>query len=176
MTAGGGAPRVARRRHGDARPTLALDPSIFPSSARHVHDLERMRERLCRTYLDGDFPVPVVWGRATRGRRSMTFGSYDFERRIIRLHPRLDHHDVPGIFVESVLFHELLHHVLGYERRGGRRVVHTARFRALEARYEHAALARRWQKENLHRLLGRAAGPRRPAPRRPSLAQVLSLF
>jgi hypothetical protein len=153
---------------------LGLVPEPAVPAGQHVHDLDTMRVRLCRTHFEADIGVPVVWGRATRGRWSMTFGSYDFERQVIRLHPRLDRVDVPAFFVEAVLFHELLHHVLGYERRRGRRVVHSARFRELEARYEHFEAARRWQRENLQRLLGRASRPRRR--QRPLAPRPLSLF
>jgi hypothetical protein len=165
----------ARRRARTQAIDLEAAPGLVPeaaSPAEHVHDLAAMRARLCRLHFDGDIDVPVLWGRAARGRWSMTFGSYDFERRIVRVHPRLDHLDVPAFFVEAVIFHELLHHVLGFERQNGRRVMHSTRFRELEARYEHFQLARQWQKENLQRLLGR----RTQARRRPPGLQPLSLF
>lgn len=173
-----GAGRSGARRRA-AAPNLELHPPLgliadLASPPEHVHDLEAMRARLCRRHFADDIPVPVRWGRAVHGRWSMTFGSYDFERRVIRVHPRLDRHDVPAFFVEAVLFHELLHHVLGYERQSGRRVMHSARFRELEARYEHFELARQWQRENLQRLLGRPSAARRRRP--PSDLQPLTLF
>lgn len=134
-------------------------------TARSRPDLEALRDDLARRYFEQTVDIPVCWGRETHGRRSMTFGSYDFRHQRIRIHPRLAQPDVPGYFVEAVLFHEMLHHVLGYERSRGRRVLHSRRFRDWESRYEHAEQARHWQTENLPRLLGRQPVRRRRRPR-----------
>ena len=77
--------------------------------------------------------LPITWGprRAMRRRqRSIRLGAYDFERQLIRIHRRLDDPSVPEWFVGFVVFHELLHHRFGVERRAGRRVIHSAAFRA----------------------------------------------
>jgi hypothetical protein len=151
-------------------------PAPAPAPA-HTHDLDLLCRRLCERYFGGPLDVDVGWGRDVRGRASMTFGSYSFTTHRIRIHPRLDRRDIPSFFVEAVLFHELVHHVVGCERSNGRRRLHTPRFREIESRYEHAELARRWRDENLHRLLGRRAAfrSRRAVRRREPLPRTLPM-
>ena len=59
--------------------------------------------------------MPLTWGRGGgRARRGgLTFGSYDPVLALIRIHPVLDRRDVPRYFLESVVYHEMLHHHLG---------------------------------------------------------------
>ena len=60
---------------------------------------------------------------------------------LIRVHPVLDAAWVPRFFVEYIVYHELLHHVLGMPVRNGRRDLHGPEFRARErlfARYDEA--------------------------------------
>jgi hypothetical protein len=100
--------------------------------------------------------VPITWGprrRLRRSQRSIRLGSYDFERQYIRIHGRLDHPRVPEWFVGFVVFHELLHHRLGVSRRGGRRVIHSAEFRASEAGHPRFLEAQQWERDVLPRLL-----------------------
>jgi hypothetical protein len=73
---------------------------------------------------------------------------------LIRIHPVLDRPDVPRYFVESVVYHEMLHHHLGgVPDRAGRTVYHTRAFREAEARFPGYGEALAWEKENLPRLL-----------------------
>jgi len=56
--------------------------------------------------------------------------------------------------VESVVYHEMLHHHLGGVPDAlGRTVYHTRAFREAEARYPWHSQALAWEKENLPRLL-----------------------
>jgi hypothetical protein len=73
---------------------------------------------------------------------------------LIRIHPVLDRADVPSYFLESVLYHEMLHHHLGgVPDRSGRTVYHSRAFREAEALYPRYREALAWEKENLPRLL-----------------------
>jgi len=127
------------------------------SGRGQVYDLEGIRDALARTYFDGPLAVPVVWGsdRRRRSMRSIRLGSYSFEDGVVRIHPVLDQRSVPPYVVVAVVYHELLHHVVGAEHKGGRRLVHTAAFRRREQRYIHHRRAERWERDNLDRLLGR---------------------
>jgi hypothetical protein len=61
---------------------------------------------------------------------------------------------VPECFVESVVFHEMLHEMHGVvEVEEGRRCVHTPEFLEDERRYTRYDEARRWEKKNLSKLL-----------------------
>jgi hypothetical protein len=121
-----------------------------------VHDLGLVYRRLNERFFASVLQVPVTWGRGGgRARRSgLTFGSYDPVLGLIRIHPVLDRREVPLYFLESVVYHEMLHHHLGgVPDAMGRTVYHTRAFREAEARYPWHRQALAWEKENLPRLL-----------------------
>ncbi len=121
-----------------------------------VYDLQVLFQRLNATFFDGGLRVPVTWGRGTgrARRRGLTFGSYDPVLGLIRIHPVLDSREVPVCFVESVLYHEMLHHKMGgVADKTGRTVYHTRVFREAEARYPRHREALAWEKKSLPRLL-----------------------
>ena len=80
-----------------------------------THDLLDVFERLNARFFSGRLRVPITWGRGSgRARRGgITFGSYDPVLALIRIHPVLDRREVPLYFLESVVYHEMLHHHLG---------------------------------------------------------------
>lgn len=130
-----------------------------------AHDLDATLERALEILLEleGETAeasklddVAITWGRQGRGRRSIRFGSYDFDRRLIRVHPSLDESWVPGYFVEFVVYHELLHAVIPPNSSPeGRRIVHPPEFREREAMFPRYTEATQWESENLGRLLKR---------------------
>jgi hypothetical protein len=122
---------------------------------RH-YDLSRIFESLNSRFFSSRLEVPITWGRGHgRARRGgLTFGSYDPVLGLIRIHPVLDRPEVPRYFLDSVVYHEMLHHQLGgVPDRAGRTVYHTRTFRAAEARYPHHREALAWEKANLRDLL-----------------------
>lgn len=118
---------------------------------------------------DGPGPIDglrITWGRRTavgnaasgfgrrrRIRKCIQLGVYLPSERLIRVHTALDQSWVPRYYVESVVHHELLHHLIPAVRIRGRDHVHTAEFRRREAAFEHHERARRWEIEHLDRLL-----------------------
>jgi hypothetical protein len=119
------------------------------------YDLESIRDALGRAYFGGPLAVPIAWGRDRGGRKnSVRLGSYSFEEGEIRIHPILDQSRVPAHVVVGVVYHEMLHHVLGAEQRAGRRVVHGREFRRRERAFVHFERAERWEKDNLAQLVG----------------------
>lgn len=125
-----------------------------------VHDLKAMLDRLNSQHFQGAVTARIGWGRsgAVPGRGSIRTGVYLHHARAIRVHPALDREEVPAFYVEAVVFHEMLHEVVPPQRRGGRRIVHGAEFRARERAYPGYARAKAWESAHLHLLLG---GPRR---------------
>jgi len=122
---------------------------------RH-HDLRAIADDLARRHFGGDVDVRVTWGKRVqpkRRQRSLQLGTYLPEERLIRIHPVLDQPWVPGFFVESVVFHEMLHHDIPAVVRNGRRHYHTRAFRTRERSFEYHSAAQTWQKDNLWRLL-----------------------
>ena len=124
-----------------------------------VHDLVSMMEDIVARHFGGSTETQITWGRRVLGvrhgrrRKSIQLGTYSADERLIRIHPVLDQEWVPDFYVESVIFHELLHHDLGAEEKDGRRCFHTPEFRRRERAYECFARAQVWEKENLSRLL-----------------------
>ncbi len=124
------------------------------------HDLQAVLDKTRKELMDAYTPmldhladITITWGRKGRGQRSIRFGSFDFDQRLIRLHPILDQDWVPDYFVEFIVYHELLHAVHPPRKIANRRSIHTPEFRAMEERFPlfHKALA--WEKVNLHRFL-----------------------
>jgi hypothetical protein len=130
----------------------------FPplTSAGRAHDLRAVYDRLNDRFFNGRLRVPITWGRGSgRARRGgLTFGSYDPVLGLIRIHPVLDRRDVPLYFLESVVYHEMLHHHLGgVPDRAGRTVYHSRAFRQAEVLFPGYREALAWEKENLPQLL-----------------------
>lgn len=102
------------------------------------HDIVAYARHLNETYLGGRSRAGVVWGRnhKTRSSRSIRFACYDPIRNLVTMNRKLDRPDIPRYFVEFVLFHELLHEVLGIgERADGKRDIHGSLFRLMEGTY-----------------------------------------
>lgn len=136
----------------------ARERAIVVRTRGQHHDLGAIMRDLVDLYFGGALDVRITWGRDRTGprskkRRSIQLGLYTPEERLIRIHPRLDQAWVPRFFVESIVFHELLHHVTPPVHAGGRRCVHTRAFKQRERLFPHYDLARLWEAQNLDRLL-----------------------
>jgi hypothetical protein len=119
-------------------------------------DLSSIYADINERFFEGRMRVPITWGRGVgRARRGgLTFGSYDPVLTLIRIHPVLDRPSVPRFFIESVVYHEMLHHHMGgVPDRAGRTVYHTRAFREAEARFPRYQDALAWEKQNLPELL-----------------------
>ena len=160
--------------HSDRRASLRIDAFI---AARHdairssqkrntrlrvegeVHDLEVMMEDIVDRHFGGSTEARITWGRRVvgvrRGRRrkSIQLGTYSADERLVRIHPVLDQDWVPDFYVESVVFHELLHHDLGAVEKDGKRCFHTPEFRRRERAYPDHDRTERWERANLAMLL-----------------------
>lgn len=121
-----------------------------------VYDLADIFDELNEKYFGGRLEARITWGprRGMAGRRrSIKLGSYSVEDGLVRVHPLLDQPFVPPYFIASVVYHEMLHQLHDIPRRNGRRVFHTPAFLADERRFSEFERARRWEKENVDRLL-----------------------
>jgi hypothetical protein len=123
------------------------------------HDLQAIFGRLNDTYFQGMVDASVSWGRRTRAREnapqrtSIKLGTYCADRKLIRIHPTLDRSWVPRYFVEYVLFHEMLHHMMPMPIRAGRRELHPPQFREREQHFRHYGRAIQWERQHVGRLL-----------------------
>jgi predicted metal-dependent hydrolase len=123
------------------------------------HDLLAIYQDVCAQHFAAQaVDVRITWGRdATRSRkrarRAMKLGSYCARERLIRVHPALDVPSVPRFFLEYIVYHELLHHVLPVTMHGGRRQLHDARFKRMERAFPRYDEAIAWERANVGRLL-----------------------
>jgi hypothetical protein len=158
-------------RHGDRAASLTIGSyieanqqrirAVKPRRAVHTqgrkHDLQNIFDRMNDTYFNGMVDATVTWGRRTKPasgqRSSIKLGAYCAEKKLIRIHPQLDRSWVPRYFVEYVVFHEMLHHMMPMPVRDGRREIHTADFRAGEQRFRHYERAIEWEHQHITRLL-----------------------
>jgi predicted metal-dependent hydrolase len=122
-----------------------------------VHDLQYVYNDINARYFGGTVNASITWGKHTeptrRRRRSIKLGSYSSDERLIRVHPVLDQSWVPAYFIEYIVFHEMLHHVIPAPVVNGRTLFHTPEFRSQERLFEHYERAIRWEKRNLNKLL-----------------------
>jgi hypothetical protein len=126
----------------------------LPNRGR-FHDLEMILTALRARYFPDSAGVSICWGRwSGRTRtRSIRFGTYFPDAKLIRIHPALDQAFVPRLFVEFIVYHELLHHVIPPVRVKGRYQIHSAAFRQREREFPAYAEAMAWRQQFLHRLL-----------------------
>ncbi|HLA47674.1 MAG: hypothetical protein A3I04_02340 [Nitrospinae bacterium RIFCSPLOWO2_02_FULL_39_110] len=113
-------------------------------------NLKDIFDRLNKEYFEGAISTKITWGRNVRnGRRYIRFGSYTEKDNIIRIHPSLDRQDIPLYFIESIVYHEILHKIVGAKILNGRRRVHTSEFKKLERRFKDHERAREWEKKKV---------------------------
>ena len=125
--------------------------------------LESLAAEIHRTYFFKYPPLPVRWGQqiSRKKRRSIRLGSYNHATAEIRIHPILNAANVPAFFIQSVIHHEYLHHVLGAH--------HNSRFHRAERQFHYHRESQEWVRRNLWILLGR----KRNELRRPVVAAVV---
>jgi hypothetical protein len=127
-------------------------------AAGHVHDLDALYA-IEAARIPYPEPVTLRWGRwpNTPPRGSLRLGSCQGgPPATIRIHPVLDHSDVPDWFVSFVVYHELLHLRHPPMQQGSRRLVHPRSFRQAERRHPRYDEATVWEKQAIHGLLLRA--------------------
>ena len=119
----------------------------FVSGPQGSHyNLEAVFEALNAQYFDGLLARPLLgWSR--QASRSM-LGHFDPSHNAIIISRIFDNAGVPGLALEYVMFHEMLHLRHPVEHTGARRRVHTQEFRQAEKQFARLSEA----KETLKRL------------------------
>src|SRR5437868_1772528 len=128
------------------------------------HYLDSLAAEIHRTYFFKYPPLRVRWGHniARKRRRSIRLGSYNHVTLEIRIHPALNSPRIPAFFIQSVIHHEYLHHVLGAN--------HNRRFHAQERQFRYHRESKEWLRRNLFGLLGLRA--KRVVPTAETLRQM----
>ena len=130
--------------------------------------LESLAREIHRTYFLKYPPLPVRWGQqiSRKKRRSIRLGSYNHATAEVRIHPILNAPNIPAFFIQSVIYHEYLHHVLGPH--------HNRRFHQHERQFRYHRESQEWIRRNLFLLLGRPRPVKRVVP--PSVQVQALLF
>ena len=120
----------------------------IPPVTHGHHHLPSLTAEIHNTYFFKIPPVPVRWGQqiARKKRRSIRLGSYNHVTGEIRIHPLLNSAAIPAFFIQSVIHHEYLHHVLGGN--------HNRRFHNHERQFRYHRESKEWIRRNLFILLG----------------------
>jgi CRISPR/Cas system CMR subunit Cmr6 (Cas7 group RAMP superfamily) len=152
------------------------DLFLLPVAELTYHHLDSLAAEVHRTYFFKYPPLPVRWGQqiTRKRRRSIRLGSYNHLTCEIRIHPLLNAPNIPAFFIQSIIHHEYLHHVLGAS--------HNRRFHAAERKFAYYRESQEWIRRNLFLLLGRKKselvrpGTAAPMPERPAPTPQLALF
>ena len=141
-------------------------PLLLPIAG--AHHLGSLADEIHRTYFFRHAPLRVRWGHqiARKRRHSIRLGSYNHSTEEIRIHPLLNSAAIPAFFIQSIIHHEYLHHVLGPH--------HNRRFHVHERKFRYFRESKEWLRRNVLALLGRRARRLTPSENR-ALAQ-LALF
>jgi len=139
----------------------ASEPPTSPLRTKgSVHDLMQIFQAVNQRYFSNTHDALIGWGRKSscettprKSRRIIKLGSYSTVQRLIRIHPVLDHRWVPRYFVEYIVYHEMLHHVMPPYRENGRVVLHPPEFRQREQQFHAYARSMDWEREHIGRLL-----------------------
>jgi hypothetical protein len=129
--------------------------------------LESLAREVHRTYFFKYPPLPVRWGQqiSRKKRRSIRLGSYNHATAEVRIHPILNSPQIPAFFIQSVIYHEYLHHVLGPH--------HNRRFHQAERQFRYHRESQEWIRRNLFLLLGRPKPVKRVETPRVQAVQAL---
>lgn len=111
-------------------------------------DLQEIYDRLNLLYFQQKVDVKITWFPKPKYRnyRSITFGSYNRSKKLIRINKILDSPKFPLYFTEFILYHEMLHDICPPEiDRAGRVRVHTSFFRKKEKEFHFYQKAIDWE-------------------------------
>jgi hypothetical protein len=136
----------------------AVRPVLTPlvTKGQH-HDLLTLFHDVNAKYFGGTVDALVSWGRASpaprKPRKTIKLGSYSAVERLIRVHPNLDRSWVPRYFLQFIIYHEMLHHVIPASRGPGRGLLHPPEFRQREQMFRHYERSMAWEKGHIGRIL-----------------------
>lgn len=114
-----------------------------------VYQLDQLFASLNEQYFSGQLSLPITWyGRAVRSRSRITFGQYDEQLRLIKIHRMLDDPFVPEFFVSFVIYHEMLHSVVpGFFDHKGLFRIHGSAFKKREKAFQFYQEVVSWEKK-----------------------------
>ena len=129
--------------------------AVEHSSPEELRDIEAMFNRLNQEYFNDKINATVKWGRdvKTQNKSGFRYGSYDENKKLIRVHPRLKQDFVPVYVLELTVYHEMCHQFAPSYKKNGSWQSHHSEFKKKEKEYKNFKEARKWEKNNWHKLL-----------------------
>lgn len=110
-----------------------------------IYDLNRVYERVNQRYFAGEMDKPeLCW---TQRQTVRMYGRYRLGPDTVSISLSLDDAQVPEFVVEYVMYHELLHKLLGVDIVRGRRRSHTREFHRYEKSFDRYNEAQMFLKE-----------------------------
>jgi len=134
-----------------------------PSTLDLINDykvnLKEIFDKLNTEYFGSKIKANIEWGKKVNKNNltSFRFGSYDPEKRLIRIHPRLKQGFVPLSVLELTVHHEMCHQWAPMKRERGMWIAHHSQFKEKERENRFYDEARSWEKENWKKLMGPAS-------------------
>lgn len=119
------------------------------------YDLTEIYRVINQEYFCGALDLQITWYGCPKRkvRRRITFGQYVDVLKLVKIHRRLDRCDVPRYFVDFVVYHEMLHHVLpSYVDSRGKRQIHHPEFCRRERDFKYYEQANKWMRDAQQRL------------------------
>ncbi|WP_194844198.1 hypothetical protein [Candidatus Clavichlamydia salmonicola] len=129
---------------------ITLEKVLKPEG--QIYNLRERSSYLEERYFKKCLNVDLTWWDCPikRVNGCLTLGSYSSQQQLIKIRSCLDHKDVPGFFIDFILYHEMLHKIFPVVRSAeGRRVVHGREFKEQERIFERYWEARQWEKDYL---------------------------
>lgn len=122
---------------------------VLRHQGRHFN-LKEIYDRVNERYFANELQLHITWfgtGKMDYRRRVM-LGSFHRHHKLIKINRVLDQADTPPFYVEFIVYHEMLHHVLPpiIERR--KRFIHHTAFKEREKQFHDYALAREYRTQN----------------------------
>jgi hypothetical protein len=112
---------------------LEILGGVVDQAAGKHFDLNEIFDRVNARYFGGQIKRPKLhWSKILTHRK---FGHYDWVHDSIMLSRSMDCASVPAYVVEFVMYHELLHKVLGLKWTGSRNYAHTGEFYQREKQF-----------------------------------------
>jgi predicted metal-dependent hydrolase len=116
----------------------------------NIYDLSDIFKGLNNSYFEPLLVVPKIgWSRKKSYRR---LGFYDRERNLLVISKIFDQERVPERVVRYLVYHEMLHIFYPTERKNGRRIIHSKKFKETERQFPQYQEIQNWIKNNLRKL------------------------
>ena len=117
------------------------------------HNLQSIFNKVNREQFNGKIKAKITWGRYDglnfNQSLKITYGTYSKSEGLIRIHPALDSKNVPLVFIEHLIYHEMLHEYLPPIQTNVKSpIIHHYAFRLAEANSPTYKPAMKWQRDN----------------------------